>query len=95
MIIESNRDLWFTLPPQRSLLVTWLFSVIPILILKFSFFNALVYFPFCNLFMDYAQSRDSSHVLTKIHKLLNTHPEARKCLTKNEKNNYKRKRPEF
>jgi len=31
--------------------------------------------------MDYAQSRDGSHVFN-IHKLLNTHPEARKCSTK-------------
>ena len=26
---SQNRDLWFTLPPQRSLLVLWLFSAIP------------------------------------------------------------------
>jgi len=32
------RDLWFTLPSQRSLLVSWLFSAIPILLLKFSIF---------------------------------------------------------
>ena len=28
--MSQNRDLWFTLPPQRSLIVSWLFSVIPI-----------------------------------------------------------------
>ena len=35
---SQNRDLWFTLPPQRSLLVSWLFSAIPIPILKFPIF---------------------------------------------------------
>ena len=34
----QNRDLWFALPPQRFLLVWWLFSVIPIPILKFPIF---------------------------------------------------------
>ena len=42
MTESQNRDLWFTLPPQRSLLVLWLFSVIPIPILKFQFFIHLV-----------------------------------------------------
>jgi len=35
---SQNTDLWFKLPPQRSLLVSWLFSEIPILLLKFSIF---------------------------------------------------------
>jgi len=35
---SQNRDLWFTLPPQQSPLVSWLFSVIPIVLLKFSIF---------------------------------------------------------
>ena len=35
---SQNRDLWFTLPPQQSFLVSWLFSVIPIPCLKFLFF---------------------------------------------------------
>jgi len=35
---SQNRDLWFTLSPQRSLLVSWLFLAIPILLLKFSIF---------------------------------------------------------
>ena len=39
----QNRDLWFTLPPQRSLLVSWLFSAIPIPILNFQFFIHLYY----------------------------------------------------
>jgi len=34
----TNRDLWFTSPPQRSLLVFWLFSVIPIFAFKFPIF---------------------------------------------------------
>jgi len=34
--------------------------------------------------MDYVQSRDAS---TKIRKFLNTHPEARKCLTKMRREN--------
>ena len=38
MTESQNRDLWFTLPPQRSLLVWWLFSAIPIPILKFLIF---------------------------------------------------------
>ena len=38
MTESQNRDLWFTLPPQRSLLVLWLFSAIPIPILKFQIF---------------------------------------------------------
>jgi len=41
---SQNRDLWFTLPPQRSLLVSWLFSAIPIPILKFSFFYYTSYY---------------------------------------------------
>ena len=40
--VSQNRDLWFTLSPQRSLLVLWLFSEIPIPILKFPIFNHLV-----------------------------------------------------
>jgi len=35
---SQNRDLWYTLPPQRSHLVSWLFSAIPIPLLKFSIF---------------------------------------------------------
>jgi len=35
---SQNRDLWFTLPPQRFLLVSWLFSAIPIPLSKFSIF---------------------------------------------------------
>ena len=34
--------MWFTLPPQRSLLVFWLFSAIPIPCLKILFFIVLV-----------------------------------------------------
>jgi len=52
-IVESqsqNRDLWFTWPPQRSLLVLWLFSAI--LLLKFSTFIRLVNYvnPFSGVF---------------------------------------------
>jgi len=36
--VSQNRDLWFTLPPQRSLLVSWFFSAIPIPCLKILFF---------------------------------------------------------
>ena len=42
MTESQNRDLWFALPPQRSLFVLWLFSAIPIPILKFPIFNHLV-----------------------------------------------------
>ena len=42
MTESQNRDLWFTLPPQRFLLVWWLFSAIPIPILKFPIFIHLV-----------------------------------------------------
>ena len=35
---SQNRDLWFTLTSQQSLLVWWLFSAIPIPILKFPIF---------------------------------------------------------
>ena len=50
MTESQNRDLWFTLPPQRSLLVLWLFSAIPIPILKFPIFysssvSTNAYFP--------------------------------------------------
>ena len=38
MTESQNRDLWFTLPPQQPLLVLWLFSAIPIPILKFPIF---------------------------------------------------------
>ena len=38
MTESQNRDLWFALPPQRSLLVWWLFSAIPIHIVKFPIF---------------------------------------------------------
>ena len=43
---SQNRDLWFTLLPQRSLLVWWLFSAIPIPILKFPIFysSSIVWF---------------------------------------------------
>ena len=37
--VSQNRDLWFTLPPQRSLLVLWLFLAIPISYFKFKIFN--------------------------------------------------------
>jgi len=37
--LSQNRDFWFTLPPQRSLLVSWLFSAIPIPCLKILFFH--------------------------------------------------------
>ena len=40
--MSQNRDLWFALPPQQSLLVWWLFSAIPIPILKFPIFIHLV-----------------------------------------------------
>ena len=40
--LSQNRDLWFTLPPQRSLLVSWLFSAISIPCLKILFFIILV-----------------------------------------------------
>jgi len=36
--LSQNRHLWFTLPPQRSLLISWLFSAIPIPCLKILFF---------------------------------------------------------
>ena len=36
-IKSQNRDLWFTLPPQRSLLGSWLFLAIPI-----SYFKILI-----------------------------------------------------
>ena len=39
---SQNRDLWFTLSPQQSLLVSRLFSVIPISCLKILFFNILI-----------------------------------------------------
>ena len=50
---EVNRDLWFTLPPQRSLLVLWLFSAIPIPILKFPILIYLVVYFLINPVMDY------------------------------------------
>jgi len=56
--------LWFTWPLQRSLLVSWLFSAIPILLLNFQFFVTLVYFLFWNPFVNYVQSRDGSSRFT-------------------------------
>ena len=50
--VSQNRDLWFTLPPQRSL-VSWLSSAIPIPILKFPIFIHLVCVLFINPYMDY------------------------------------------
>ena len=44
--LSQNRDLWFTLPPQQSLLVSWLFSAIPISCLIILFFNILFYWCF-------------------------------------------------
>jgi len=42
--------LWFTLPPQWSLLVSWLFSVIPIPCLKILFFTMCAFlYPFMGL----------------------------------------------
>jgi len=38
--LSQNRDLWFTLPPQWSLLVSWLFSVISIPCLKIFFYHS-------------------------------------------------------
>ena len=35
---KSNSDLWFTLPPQRSLPFSWIFSAIPIPCLRKLFF---------------------------------------------------------
>jgi len=49
------------------------FSVIPILHLKFSNFITLVYFLFCNPFMDYVTTKSRAKVhmsSTKIHKSL-------------------------
>jgi len=40
--IKFSPYLWFTLPPQQSPLVSWLFSAIPIPCLKILFFNILV-----------------------------------------------------
>ena len=50
--MSQNRDLWFALPPQRSLLVWWLFLAIPIPILKFPIFIHLVCVLFINPVMD-------------------------------------------
>ena len=45
MTESQNRDLWFTLPPQQSLLVLWIFSAIPIPILKFLiFYSSSIYY---------------------------------------------------
>jgi len=49
---SQNRELWLTLLPQQSFLVSWCLSVILILLLKFS-----IYFLFCNPFgMDHQVS---------------------------------------
>ena len=53
MTESQNRDLWFTLPPQQSLLVSWLFSVIPISYFKNSNFYSYSYVLFNNPLMDY------------------------------------------
>ena len=53
--VSQNRDLWFTLPPQRSLLVLWLFSAIPIPILKLPILIHLVCVLFVNPVMDYEE----------------------------------------
>ena len=53
MIESQNRDLWFTLPPQRSLLVSWLLSAIPIPILKFPISIHLVCALFINPVIDH------------------------------------------
>ena len=50
--VSQNRDLWFTLPSQRSLLVSWHFSAIPIPILKFPIFIHLVCVLFINPYLD-------------------------------------------
>jgi len=47
---SQNRDLRFTLPPQRSLLVSWLFSAIPILLLKFSIFYNTIYIYYSSMY---------------------------------------------
>ena len=58
---SQNRDLWFVLPPQQSLLVLWLFSAIPIPILKFPIFIRLVCVPFINPVMDYEEDSAILH----------------------------------
>ena len=69
---SQNRDLWFTLPPQRSLLVSWLFSAIPIPILKFPiFYSSSVYIYILCMYALYSllahvQDVDDRQLVTRI-----------------------------